>query len=249
MKRGIGVGHIIQNKQKDEGMKAQGAALEASRLSQLKQCADTLRQKLAEYAAKHESEIRSNPELRKSFREMCDGLGVDMLSSQKSILAQTLGLGDFYYQLAVQAIEQCVLTRKQNGGTMPLDDLLQRLQRVRPKQTCITESDIVYALGKVQDCFGSGYVIKSYSGRKVVVLAGDREAGQDTAAVLNLAASVGYPAVVTVEGVVAHQKGLWSVDRAQRALDVLLWEGQAWIEERDGGAPPVYWFPCFMDLS
>ena len=244
MKRGVGVSGLLSKQKKDDGMKALGTNLEATRLSQLQHCAETLRTKLSEYAAHYESDIRSNPELRKSFREMCESMGVDMLSSQKSLLANTLGLGDFYYELAVQVIEQCILTRRQNGGTMPLEDLLLRLQRLRPKQS-ITENDIVFALTKL-GCFGSGYVVNNFGGRKVVTLAG-RDAGCDTASVLNIAATLQPPRVTQATVVEAKQ---WSVDRAQRALDVLLWDGLSWFEEADGtGKPAAYWFPCFMNLS
>ena len=176
-------------------------------------------------------------------------MGVDMLSSQKSLLASAHGLGDFYYELAVQVIEQCILTRRQNGGTMPLEDLLLRLQRLRPKQSSITENDIVFALTKLE-CFGSGYVVQCFGGRKVVTLAGGGDvAGCDTASVLNIAATHQPPRLTAAAVVDATG---WGVTRAQRALDVLLWDGLSWLEEADGSIgklQPAYWFPCFMNLS
>ena len=37
-----------------------------------------------------------------------------------------LGVGDFYYELGVQAVEICIATRPQNGGIMTLSELQQR---------------------------------------------------------------------------------------------------------------------------
>lgn len=37
-----------------------------------------------------------------------------------------LGVGDFYYELGVQAVEVCIAIRPQNGGIMMLSELHQR---------------------------------------------------------------------------------------------------------------------------
>ena len=37
-----------------------------------------------------------------------------------------LGVGDFYYELGVQAVEICIATRPQNGGIMTLTELHKR---------------------------------------------------------------------------------------------------------------------------
>ena len=36
---------------------------------------------------------------------MCDGLGVDVLASKRTFWASLLGVGDFYYELAVRIVE------------------------------------------------------------------------------------------------------------------------------------------------
>lgn len=48
------------------------------------------------------------------------GKSVDPLASNKGFWAEVLGVGDFYYELAVQIVEICLATRSVNGGLMAL---------------------------------------------------------------------------------------------------------------------------------
>lgn len=48
------------------------------------------------------------------------GESVDPLASNKGFWAEVLGVGDFYYELAVQIVEICLATRSENGGLMTL---------------------------------------------------------------------------------------------------------------------------------
>ncbi len=58
----------------------------------------------------------------------------------KGFWAETLGIGNFYYELAVQVIEICFSTREQNGGLIELRALLEKLERFRgQKATKIDE--------------------------------------------------------------------------------------------------------------
>lgn len=45
---------------------------------------------------------------------------MDPLASNKGFWAEILGVGDFYYELAVQIVEICLATRSVNGGLMAL---------------------------------------------------------------------------------------------------------------------------------
>ena len=56
---------------------------------------------LEAFALSHKKEINSNPEFRRQFQQMCADIGVDPISSNKGFWASLLGVGDFYYELAV----------------------------------------------------------------------------------------------------------------------------------------------------
>uniref|UniRef100_A0A1I7XGC5 Secreted protein n=1 Tax=Heterorhabditis bacteriophora TaxID=37862 RepID=A0A1I7XGC5_HETBA len=61
--------------------------------------------RLEQFAHKHRDEIRKNSQFRRHFQEMCASVGVDPLASGKGFWAEKLGVGDFYYELAVQIVE------------------------------------------------------------------------------------------------------------------------------------------------
>ena len=56
---------------------------------------------LEDFAVKHKKEISKNPVFRSQFLKMCKQIGVDPLSSNKGFWVDVLGVGDFYYELAV----------------------------------------------------------------------------------------------------------------------------------------------------
>ena len=57
---------------------------------------------LESFALKHRAEIRGDPAFRAQFNAMCANVGVDPLASNKGFWNELLGVGDFYYELAVQ---------------------------------------------------------------------------------------------------------------------------------------------------
>jgi ESCRT-II complex subunit VPS22 len=57
---------------------------------------------LEDFAVKHKKEISKNPVFRSQFLKMCKQIGVDPLSSNKGFWVDVLGVGDFYYELAVR---------------------------------------------------------------------------------------------------------------------------------------------------
>jgi hypothetical protein len=59
---------------------------------------------------------------------MCDVVGVDALASQKGFWSEMFGVGDFYYKLGVSIVDVCLSTRGKNGGIMPIEDLLARVE-------------------------------------------------------------------------------------------------------------------------
>ena len=65
------------------------------------------------------------------FNEMCQKIGVDPLASKRGFWAQLLGVGDFYYELGVQIVEVCLRTRSSNGGLIDIDELRQKLIKLR----------------------------------------------------------------------------------------------------------------------
>lgn len=60
---------------------------------------------------------------------MCAPLGVDPLSSKKGFWDGVLGIGEFYYELAVKVAEVCLASRTRNGGIMSVQEVQSILRK------------------------------------------------------------------------------------------------------------------------
>ena len=79
-----------------------------------------------------------------------------------------MGVGDFYYELAVQAIHICMRDQAQTGGFMLLSSLRQQLQEQRgTKAAPISSNDIELAIRKMKT-LGNGFEVIKVGTQKVV---------------------------------------------------------------------------------
>ncbi|KAI4463965.1 eap30 subunit of ell complex [Holotrichia oblita] len=132
MRRRAGVGAIHKQKLEQEKYKDKGNEIQENQFEQMTKQLEVFRANLEEFAAKHKNEIKKNSEFRRQFQEMCASIGVDPLASGKGFWS-VLGIGDFYYELAVQIVEVCLATNHKNGGLIRLDELRQRLIKAGDK--------------------------------------------------------------------------------------------------------------------
>jgi len=186
---------------------------------------------------------------------MCASVGVDPLASGKGFWSEMLGVGDFYYELGVQIVEICMATTPRNGGLMPLEELRERLSKARSRkggagEVEISMDDLQRAIKKLK-VLGNGFTVIPISGggnngkngggeTRFLVQSVPGELSTDHTSVLATAeeggGSVGVQQLVKTLG--------WEVDRAQRALDHLVKEGLAWVD--DQGKQTLYWFPALF---
>jgi len=59
--------------------------------------------------------------------------------AKKGFWSELLGVGDFYYHLAVQIVEVCLRTRPANGGLIEMEELKRHLIRKRKSEEGISE--------------------------------------------------------------------------------------------------------------
>lgn len=174
---------------------------------------------LQEFAQKHRKDIRKDPTFRAHFQRMCANIGVDPLACEfelflflsfllslettnasslfffkanKGFWADLLGVGDFYYELGIQIIEACILSRANDGGLTELSEIMRRVQTMRggsygknkePQQ--ISEDDITRAIKTLTPLSG-GYEVLQIGERKLVRSV-PKELDKDQAALLLLA--------------------------------------------------------------
>ncbi|KAG7031410.1 Vacuolar protein sorting-associated protein 22-like 1 [Cucurbita argyrosperma subsp. argyrosperma] len=209
----------------------------------MKEQLSTFRSQLEDFARKHKKDISKNPAFRSQFHEMCAKVGVDPLASNKGFWAELLGIGDFYYEIGVQIVDICLSTRPHNGGLISLQELCTLLrQRRKSDREAVSEDDCLRAISKLK-ILGSGFEVITV-GKKKLVRSVPTELNKDHNEILELAQAQGY---VTVEEV--ERRLSWTSGRAVDALDTLLDEGLAMIDDGHRDGRRRYWFPCVSPIS
>ncbi|CAF2072184.1 unnamed protein product [Brassica napus] len=176
---------------------------------------------------------------------MCAKVGVDPLASNKGFWAELLGIGDFYYELGVQIIEVCMLTRSLNGGLISLQELCNHLRQRRKKDSeAVNEDDCLRAISKLKVVeAGKPDRLNLNSTKKKLVRSVPTELNKDHNQILELAQGQGF---VTVEQV--RRRLSWTSGRVIDALETLLEEGFAMIDNGIKDGKCQHWFPCVSSV-
>mmetsp|Transcript_12246 Transcript_12246/g.14032 ORF Transcript_12246/g.14032 Transcript_12246/m.14032 type:complete len:248 (+) Transcript_12246:99-842(+) len=235
-RRGVGVGR--------SGPKFQKKAdeLKAISLQSAMETVEKLEIKLTDFAKKHAKEIQHDPAFRQRFLQMCAPLGVDPLSSKKGFWGQLLGMGDFYYELALKVVEICYANRSKNGGIISVSEVKSILSSRKTKfQLCgqvtkaYTQDDIEIAINKLHKLGGGFRTVQI--GKSKMILSVPTELDNDHMEIMSLAQI--YGGSISFDRI-RGDKG-WNADRCQRAIDLLLTEGMAWVDNYQGHT--LYWIP------
>lgn len=249
MRRGVGVGKALAAKRTKEAFAEKGAALTEARLEDMQGQLTQFKASLEAFASKHATKINEDPEFRSKFAAMCAKVGVDPLSSSKGFWAEVLGVGAFFYELAVQTLHVCIATREANGGIMQLGDLVRYLQKIRARSAArvksvkgaqaaqqeVTEDDVKRAVATLEP-LGNGVRLVQVGARKMLVSV-PLELSQDHASVLELAQARGGAVSVAA----LREQLRWEDSRSERTLGALQSQGMAWVDQHD--AETTFWFP------
>jgi len=220
---------------------------------------EKLEVKLTEFAKKHRSDIKNDPAFRMKFLEMCGPLGVDPLSSEKGFWGNILGMGEFYYELAVKVAEVCIASRTRNGGIISVAEvrniLLSRGTKFKflstvsnnssnkSKGAAYTEHDIITSIQKLSQ-LGSGFRTITI-GKNIMIVSVPMELDNDHLQVMNIAQEEQENDINDCHGRVTKiqikSATQWSDERIQRSIELLLRQGMAWLDVYDG--IDSYWFP------
>lgn len=242
MRRGAGIGAIKNKNLAQARYKDKGSEIAEDQFSQMTKQMDVFKTNLEEFAAKHKDDIRKDPHFRLQFQEMCASIGVDPLASSKGFWAEMLGVGDFYYELGIQIVEVCLATSHRNGGLIGLEELRDRVvaSRGRTSQD-ISIDDLLRAIKKLR-ILGNGFTVLNM-GNFQLVQAVPGELTMDHTNVLQLAQKLGC---VSKKQLVEELK--WESERAHRALEFMVKEGMAWVDDQ-AGSERLYWFPSLFPAA
>ncbi|KAG6385558.1 hypothetical protein SASPL_154394 [Salvia splendens] len=243
MRRRPGIGGLQNAAAARDQYRLLGENVAKLRTDLMKEQLATFRSQLEDFARKHKNDIRKNPAFRSQFHEMCAKVGVDPLASNKGFWAELLGIGDFYYELGVQIVDICLATRPHNGGLISLEELCKLLgKRRKGTREAISQDDCLRAISKLK-VLGNGFEVISLA-KKKLVRSVPTELNKDHNEILELAQGQGF---VTVDEV--QRRLSWSSGRATDALETLLEEGLAMIDNGHKDGRSRYWFPCVSSVS
>ena len=220
-RRGVGVKAVKKKEREKESYAKVSTAMEATESRHVEEILETFRGSLEAFAAKHKRRIREDAVFRQQFTAMCYEIGVDPLRSSKGFWADALGVGDFYYEVAVKVVECCASTRGENGGLMAIDDLLDRLGDDK-----ISRDDVRRAVEKLH-VLGDGFRVINGD----AVLSAPAEFNDDAAKALEVAAARGGG--LDGPALARHLRGSDADARAGAVLGGLLDAGFAWVDDRD----------------
>jgi len=241
-RRGVGAGAIARKKKEAEKFKERGNELAAQQLEQLSSQLETFHTNLEEFASKHKQEIRKNPEFRHQFQQMCATIGVDPLASGKGFWSEMLGVGDFYYELGVKAVEICIATRPVNGGIMTLRELHQKLMKTKNKHSQdVSMEDIKMAIKKL-DVLGTGFTLIGKHTNDLIVQSVPSELSMDHTAILEIAQK--NNGCIDVSS--AANQLSWTSERIESVVNHLVHEGMAWIDNQAPNGERWFWIPAFF---
>jgi len=247
MRKRAGIGAIQDKRAAQEKFRGKGNELQENLIQELSLQLSELKEKLESFAAKHRKTIRKDPEFREHFQNMCASIGVDPLASSKGFWSELLGMGSFYYEIAVQAVEIVLATAHLNGGVMTLGELLKRLNKSRNKSlkhSEISSNDILRAMKSLSVLGKSCGVISAGSGASLensLVFCVPEELSLDTTSIVQHVAK-SKSLFLTKKEII--QTFGWTQTRITSALDRLLREGIVWVDYDKGDVQ--YWFPSLF---
>lgn len=240
-RRPVGIGALQRDKQRLELFQQKGSLLAKEELDKLSSQMEDFRKNLEMFATKHKKEIKKSGEFRRHFQQMCAAAGVDPLKSSANYWVKLLGVGDFYFQLAIQINEVFLATSHKNGGILSMDELLSRVVTSRSASLSSTDSitadDIIEAIKKLSVLGGNVKVISSKN--SYVIHATPSELNSDQTEVSRLAHS--KDGRVTADEL--RREFSWMDERIDKALGELIMEGVVWIDNQGENGKPMYWFP------
>ena len=238
MRRGIGVG-ALQRKTRDASAYTKvGEASKSAQLKHIREVLEEFKLSVEKFAIKHKTRINEDPEFRHRFHKMCSTLKVDPLASYKGYWADILGLGDYYFQLAVIVAQISVETRITNGGMIPFGDIIHHLKGSSKSGIFnkVSEDDIKRAVLKLR-VLGNGFRIIKVSEKNILVSA-DLNFSTDHENLLQLAQENGY---VNEEMCSTHFT--WASDRFSSLITPMIQEGIVWIDFHREMRQMNYYFP------
>ena len=246
MRRRPGIHGLQRQQEKGEQYRILGQRAEEANIAVMKAQMATFKAALEQFATQHREDIRRDPDFRQKFHVMCANIGVDPLVSNKGgTLAEKLGLGDFYYALAITVLDVCKSRQAYDGGLTDLNDVHGAVSRRRGSMADpVSHEDIIRSIEKLA-VLGGGLGVLKLGGRRFIRSI-PAELSTDGNALLELSTAMGG---FFVRKDVSDNLG-WSEARISDALAALAREGLILVDDPPGvngletPEKRLYWCPA-----
>ncbi|KAK8803717.1 hypothetical protein WA158_001411 [Blastocystis sp. Blastoise] len=184
--------------------------------------------------------VNEQKQMQKDFYDLCLQLGIDPLSAEMPFLSRIFGTGSdfgkYYNNLGVSVIDICLVTRDLNGGIIPLDDLVNRVNATRGLKEKVSLADVKIAIDKIKPL--ASYLKTQDVGHREVLINTPVELNESKFSIMNIAQEHGGK----VSESVLRSLNL-DVDVYIDMIHELMKEGFAWIDTQ--GSETEYYFPSF----
>ncbi|KPI36512.1 Vacuolar-sorting protein dot2 [Cyphellophora attinorum] len=253
-RRGVGLGAFTTNRNLTQSYSTLGTHLKSTQSASLATQLEVFQSLLHNFALEHSSTIKSNPQFRTQFAQMCVAIGVDPLagSYQSGSASATTGKGvgglwakvlghdvnDFYFSIAVRIVELCLTTRSMNGGLLGVKECREALTKattIGNAFSSVSEDDILRAVKSLEP-LGSGFKVVEIGGR-AFIRSVPKELNTDQSTVLEVLALLQGGVSV---GLLRDNLG-WEEARCVTVLEDLLADSLVWVDYQCREAE--YWSP------
>ncbi|EMR08034.1 hypothetical protein PNEG_03477 [Pneumocystis murina B123] len=239
-RRGVGLGAFENQEKSAEKYKELSSSLIKARADDLFMQLSAFKAVLAEFARNHGSDIYADSSLRSAFSQMCKAIGIDPLAStgskKRNFWSDMLNIHDFYFGLAVQVVELCRNTRRENGGLIELKQVLQRINEIRQNSggILVSEEDILRSV-KTLDILSSGLKVIRI-GEQDTICSLPNELNRDQFTILEAAQVMGYVSFTMIKDNL-H----WDAYRILAIIEDLLSQSLLWVDEQ--AEESKFWLP------
>lgn len=246
MRRAVGLSGLQKKKENDNKLKEVGENMAIIENKDMEEQIKIFKGHLERFARLHSMDLGKNPILRTKFQKMCTAIGVDPLYSSKGYWSQFLGtLSDWYWELAIQVVETCLIYSENNGGITDIQLIHERILKKRKttsKEICI--DDIVKAVETLKPLC-SGYKVLILKDGKMAIQSVPLSLGKDSLDLLAMTEQLKNEGYFTYHNI---KEWGWNSIRMERAIEPLLEEGILWIDgDFDNSDHIKYWFSCLFD--
>lgn len=188
-------------------------------------------------------EIRSNPEFRIKFIEICLLIGIDPLELLLILEHRLRKNDDFYGALAIKVVETCQQTRDINGGLISMKELCSRIREASNVPLQFSDEDVTRALGLLKG-LGEGFELLVINRKKWIrhfTPLGKGNISSDHRKVYELCDFMG--GFVTYR--LLRDNYGWDKIRLSTVIEEMILDGFLWIDEQSADGL-LFWEPSWI---